>query len=788
MKNNIPHLIRYAGILIILCSVIVITGWIIDIPLLTTAGYGLPSMKFNTALAFCLTGILILSHHSNTPRNIVSYLLLILAGASLFENLSNIDLGIDQLVVKDSENLQTPGLMSSGTSTNFLLFAIAFLYIKSEKINHQKIGQLLLAIVFAISLLAILGFLYGISNQERLTFISSMAIHTSLLFAISSAAASLINPHIGLIKFMYGDAPGNTLVRKMFPISFLSIAIVGYVLTSLLDEQFISGSTSIILFGLITLLVYLISISIIALRLNTTDYTRIEAENNLKKINTNLEQRIQDRTARLKQTLDLLQETNRVGKVGGWEMDMNLEKISWAPVTKMIYEVPADFTPSVLDIVNFYKKGESRGKISKAINDAISFRHSWDLELQIITKSGNTKWVRSIGKPIFEDGKCVRISGTIQDIDKLKNAELKTTQEREFLQTIIDNVPVNIYVKDLDSKKILANKSEARFLGASDSSEILGKDDFDFYPEDQAMEFKREDEKIFESGQPSLNIEKKVKRSNSPDVWLLISKIPLRNDNNEVSGILGVAVDITDRKNDEEKLKNYAVLQAKSKEMEEFAYIASHDLREPLLTIKNYLDLLLEDFGQQIVKIGDGDQYIKSIVKGVVRLDSLISSLLDYSRLSRVLEPETVDFNIVIEDLSQELHHLIESTGTSINVLNQLPVITAYPVLIKSLFQNLIANAIKFRKIDHAPVIQIGSKKESDAYIFTITDNGIGIQHKDLEQIFIIFRRLHRQDEYEGTGIGLAQCRRITELHNGRIWAESELGEGTTFYFTIRDL
>ncbi len=779
---------KYCGLFIVLSSLTVIAGWVWEIEILKTVGPGFPSMKFNTALGFMLSGTLIVIYEREIPRYIMAISLIILAGASLFENLSSANLGIDQLFVSDDSSSDAPGLMSSGTALNFLFFGISFLFIKNHRLILRKVSQHLLLLVSAISLFAILGFIYGISDSDRLVFISSMAIHTSVLFGLCSVAASLINPNLGLIDLLNGSAPGNILARRMFPTLIFTVALIGYILTNWLKQGIISDSTTIILFGLIVLAVALVSVAVIAVSLNISDEARLEAEMKLKDINLNLEEKINDRTSRLKETLDLLQETNRVGKVGGWDIDLVSKKVTWTPVTKMIHDVTMEYVPDMDKGISFYKQGTSRAQISRAINDAISLRRSWDLELQIVTSTGKEKWVRVIGKPIFTERECVRLTGTFQDIDSRKTAEINANKEREFLQTIIDNIPVNIYVKDKNFRKVLANKEEAKFLGYDNASDILGEDDFKYYPEDIAKAFTDQDRHVLETGEPILGRETKIKMQDESLRWILISKIPLFDNENKTTGILGVGVDITDRKNDEVKLQNYAILEAKSKEMEEFAYVASHDLREPLLAIKNYLDLLLEEFSPQLVKGGDSDRYIRSIVKGVVRMDDLINGLLDYSRLSKTRTVEQVDIQKTIKEVIEDLNPIIANTESTITIDGILPKISGYSVLIRSLFQNLISNAIKFKRADTPPIIEINSKKIKDGYRFEVKDNGIGISEKDTEQIFVIFRRLHRQDEYPGTGIGLAQCRKITELHNGRIWAEPNIDEGSTFYFTLKNL
>ena len=218
-----------------------------------------------------------------------------------------------------------------------------------------------------------------------------------------------------------------------------------------------------------------------------------------------------------------------------------------------------------------------------------------------------------------------------------------------------------------------------------------------------------------------------------------------------------------------------------NKELEQFAYIASHDLQEPLRTISNYTGLFQEQYKGKLDK--DADKYLDLINGATVRLQSLIKGLLDYSRIGHDKIMTEVDCNKVVQDVLKDMTTLIEESHAAIYA-EKLPVVKGYPEL-KSLFQNLISNAIKFRKKDEQIIIHITVQSKNNEWLFAIKDNGIGIDKKYYERIFTIFQKLHTQKQYAGTGIGLAHCKKIVELHRGKIWVESEPGKGSSFYFTI---
>lgn len=218
-----------------------------------------------------------------------------------------------------------------------------------------------------------------------------------------------------------------------------------------------------------------------------------------------------------------------------------------------------------------------------------------------------------------------------------------------------------------------------------------------------------------------------------------------------------------------------------NRELEDFASIVAHDLRSPLLTISGYCQILREDFQQQLGE--EADEYLDHIRAGVSRMNRLIEDLLDYSRLGRSEEPcQPVDLESVLVQAKANLQGAIEDSMAEIHA-EPLPTVPANQIQLVQLLQNLIGNAIKFRqKAD--PVIQVSAHRDGQQWRFTVEDNGIGIDPQHFERVFKVFQRLHGKT-YDGTGIGLAICKKIVERHGGTIWVESELGRGAAFSFTL---
>jgi PAS domain S-box-containing protein len=297
--------------------------------------------------------------------------------------------------------------------------------------------------------------------------------------------------------------------------------------------------------------------------------------------------------------------------------------------------------------------------------------------------------------------------------------------------------------------------------------------------------------RVLTQGQP-IEVELINYRKNGESYWVNIAIAPIKNDLGLVTHWIAIQKEITLRKKEEANLnrlnqelaKRALDLNNSNKELERFAYVASHDLQEPLRMVSSFLSLLEKKYQGELDETGN--RYIHFAVDGAERMKRLIYDLLEYSRVST--NKETVGST----NMSEIVNELLETFVVSIEELNavisfqQLPILhNTRRTLMFQLMQNLIGNALKYHG-EQPPFIRISATEEPEQWIFAVQDNGIGIKPIFAEKIFVIFQRLHNRDQYSGTGIGLSICKKIVELHGGKIWVESELGKGATFYFSIR--
>lgn len=383
--------------------------------------------------------------------------------------------------------------------------------------------------------------------------------------------------------------------------------------------------------------------------------------------------------------------------------------------------------------------------------------------------------------------------------------EKRLIESEKRLEDIIHGSPVLTFVIDKDHKVLYWNKAIEEYSGFS-AEEIVGTKDHwkAFYGEERPLladlMLEKDIEGIskwfpekcsksqivdgaydIEDFFPKMGI---IHTMGKKGRWLHATASAIKDSEGKIIGVMEILEDITERKKAEKKLKEIIEeLERSNDELQQFAYITSHDLQEPLRTITSFTQLLERRYSGKLDK--DADEFIEYIVDASVRMKQMIIDLLEYSRVgTQGHEFKLVDVDDVLHETENNLKSLIDENNV-ILTHDALPTVIADKLQLVQLFQNLISNAIKFKKENEPPKIHISAKKEGNDYVFSVSDNGIGMESKYTDKIFEVFKRLHTIDKYKGTGIGLAVVKRIVERHNGHIWVESELGTGSTFYFTI---
>jgi PAS domain S-box-containing protein len=397
--------------------------------------------------------------------------------------------------------------------------------------------------------------------------------------------------------------------------------------------------------------------------------------------------------------------------------------------------------------------------------------------------------------PIYEEEVVIGTACFSRDITERKRNEKTIKDDRILLKTLINNLPAIIYTKDLHSKKTLSNRADYEHVGAKSEEEVLGKDDSFFSSAETAQTALLEEQQLFRTGESILGEEEMIINKNGTRSWYLKSKIPLRNQDNEVVGLIGISLDITARKEAENEINKLNTglelkvaerteqLALANKELEGFSYSVSHDLRAPLRIIHGYGQILVDDYASKLDE--DGQKTLEVIMNNAERMGQLIDDLLRFSQLGRTeLIRVPIDMNKLVEEVVDELRVSGVSIPALLNIEN-LKSIKADPGLLKQVWMNLISNAIKYSGKVRQPAIEIGMKCEPGENVYFVKDNGAGFDMKYYQKLFGVFQRLHNQNEFNGTGVGLALTQRIVLRHGGKIWAEAKPNEGATFYFSL---
>jgi len=384
---------------------------------------------------------------------------------------------------------------------------------------------------------------------------------------------------------------------------------------------------------------------------------------------------------------------------------------------------------------------------------------------------------------------------SFRDITDRKLAERAIKESKKMLELVMNNIPQFIFWKNRESVYLGCNSNFAKAAGFEKPEEIIGKTDHDLaWAKEESDSYREYDKKIMDADMPQYHIIEQQRQTDGYQAWVDTNKVPLHDMDGNVVGILGSYEDITERKKAEEERERLnkelesAVdkLEEANTELKNFVYIASHDLREPLRKITAFGSMLENSLRGKITD--DDAENLRFMIEGAARMTSMIEGLLAYSRVStKGRQSENVDLNEIVEQLRHlELSVLLEEKDVTVEIPQPLPVVKVDSSQIRQLMQNFIANGIKYQPAGNKPKITITSKPaDNDMVRVEVTDNGIGIAPEYQDSVFAMFKRLHTRDEYEGTGIGLAVCRKIVERHGGQIGIDSEKGQGSTFWFTV---
>ncbi|MHB8997697.1 MAG: PAS domain S-box protein [Armatimonadota bacterium] len=499
----------------------------------------------------------------------------------------------------------------------------------------------------------------------------------------------------------------------------------------------------------------------------------------------------------------LLDQTQSLAGVGGWEIDLRTNQLYWTSQTYRTHEVsPAEYTPTVDSAIAFYTP-ESQAVLRAALQDVIEKGTGFSLELELINAKGRRLQIYLTGRAIREGSKTVKIIGAGRDITADKQAQRALRESEERFRAVFESAYDAILVLDADTI-VDCNPQAVEMYGCDDKSDLIGHTPLDFSPPIQpdrrpSAQAARAHINAARDGMPQRFYWHHTRKDGTPFyAEVSLSRLALEGG----ALVQAIVRDVTDRKKAEQELRlahaelelrvqqRTAELSRSNAELEQFAYVASHDLQEPLRKIMAFGDRL--QIGAGTLLDERSRDYLERMLNAASRMSGLINDLLAYSRITTKAQPFVpVDLTKVTEEVLSDLEVAIEEAGATVEV-GELPTIDADPSQMRQLLQNLIGNALKFRREAVPLLVRVeaevrppppipGAGAVRNMMHLRVIDNGIGFEEKFADRIFEVFERLHSRDEYPGSGMGLAICRKIVERHHGAIRASSTPGEGSVF-------
>lgn len=512
----------------------------------------------------------------------------------------------------------------------------------------------------------------------------------------------------------------------------------------------------------------------------------------------------------LKDSEQLNKQAQAISHIGNWAWDIYNNKYTWSEELYRIYDMEPQTGYFPSETSKIYRHPDDSANVEHLLQHSLKTRSPFDAQYRIITLKGNLKYLHARGEMSFDDkGNVIKMLGTVQDITPQKQIEKQLKDYQEFIKKITDTAPsiISLYhvqngdysFINLALEKLLGyNTGEALTHSDKFFNSIVHPDDLAGLQEKTGKMLEAANEQLLDEGdEPIAEYKYRMRHKNGTYKWFhTYSTIFERDTSGRASQVLNISVDVTEQEEAEQALfrKNMELEQSNAS-LGEYAYVASHDLKEPLRKISTFSDRLL---GMQHENISaEGRLYLEKIMLSARRMQAMINDLLSISMLSGNKPFESCNLRQVFEDVIQTLEYKIEEKNAIVEA-GDLPAIQAIPSQFRQLFQNLISNSLKFVKENLQPKITIThtflSPQQVTGYNLikakkylklTFSDNGIGFDNQYANKIFTIFQRLHGKADYEGNGIGLSICKKIVENHSGVIFANGVMNKGANFTIII---
>ena len=770
------------SLLAIAFGVSILTGWMLHIQIVKSILPGQVAVKVNAAFCFIVIGFAFWVLKREQPRlasgwrlaaKIAAVMASVVGLLSLLECVFGWDIGIDQLLfkagVEDILGSVRPGLMSPITAFDFFVLGPALLLLDA-KTRLARWSALLLPCGAAIaSMFGILDFVL-VANTTH-THISPVTAAALFLFSLG---LMLARRHCGLGALVASATLGGTLTRWLLPAAILVPLVAGWLrwkgeLTGLYSEW--TGLTMMTVFCTVLLA------SLTVWTAYIIDRTQREREQT--------EQARRTSEERLRLLLDGVKE------YAIYMLDPDGRVVSWNAGAQNLNGYRAEEVLGKHFSCFYTAKDRENDKPNQELQKAIA-QGRFEEQGERVRKDGSAFWANCVIAPLSdESGKLRGFSKVVRDITERKRAEEEARNASLYARSLLEASLDPLVTISPDGKIADVNSATETATGVS-RERLIGSDFSDYFT--QPEKARQGYEQVFASGSVR-DYPLRIQHLSGKTMDVSYNATVFKNQVGEIEGIFAAARDITERKRAEDEVQRLkeeleqhviqrtAQLEAANKELEAFTYSVSHDLRAPLRHISGFSKILTEEYGSSLAP--EALHHLQRIEEGTRRMGQLVDDLLNLGRISRhEVRLQVTGLNTVVNEVIAELKPECEGRQMQWKIEN-LPFVECDPALMKQVFQNILSNAVKFTRPRSLAVIEVGQKDQEGTPVVFVHDNGVGFNVKYASKLFGVFQRLHRPEDFEGTGVGLATVQRIIQKHGGRIWAEAELDKGATFYFTL---
>ena len=476
-----------------------------------------------------------------------------------------------------------------------------------------------------------------------------------------------------------------------------------------------------------------------------------------------------------------LQLAIEAARIGVWEWDIGTGRLEWDDMMRSIYGAASSGDYSVWrDALLPEDRAEAEAVVGAAVKDS---SRRFDHVFRIRRPDGLVRDVHGVGTVLRDaSGNAVRMIGVNRDVTELAEAERRLRANEVLLRQFVRHAPAAIAMLD-DQMRYLQVSERWLIDYKLGDLDVIGRSHYEVFP-DLPEEWRAIHRRVL-AGAVDRCDEASFPRVDGGVEWLQWEVRPWTRPDGGIGGLIMFTQVITARKNLElELIERKTELERSNRDLEQFAYVASHDLQEPLRAVAGCVQLLARRYATDLDE--KARELIRHSVDGAERMQRLIHDLLAYSRLRpRAGAAVCVDSGKSLGEALRNLEAIISDSGAIIHHEDGFPSVRATHGALVQLFQNLVGNALKYRDPSRKPEIRVSVRRDGAEHVFSIRDNGLGIESRHFARIFVIFQRLHPRSKYEGTGLGLAVCKKLVEGYGGRIWLESEPGRGSTFHFSI---